>query len=664
MPTRTARFLTSFSTFLVVLVCSISSLLTPSLVPVFAQDYDNSIELRDNETQTQPKERIVKVTATVNDSTPPSIPILISPPNDSHLSDNTPTFVWKGSYDEFGVSHYVLTLDGSVLFNNIPTSATDNSQYILTYDADTHYYSLTPKSAIGDGSHSWKITAVDIYNNTASSVTWTFTIDSQSPVFIVTEVDTLEQSISAQDVSTVPTTPIELINNEPILKGTGEANSQVEMFVKLPDGSVVSYTFTISGDGTWQVQLGTLPRDAVVYVTFRITDQVGHVSILENIPLILRTPTVTIPQIPFFPPTEEPIVIPLPPPAEVIPDIIDQLPLPPAITKFIATFPILTASPRPVGYFTISSILVLLLIAALPLLKTLILLGQFGTSFSLANLWEIWRVIGLIPGSRPQGIVVYQDSQAPVAFAKVIISGKLNDYHHATHTRLTNKEGIYAPSNLENGSYQANVLHYTSLFPTLVKKKGYLFWSHYYQGQEFTVDTEHHEPHFVIPVDQRKSETSLWQRFSWWLLHRQMTTTWMLAACILITTFAASYINILATLFYSICLLLIHGRFWQKKVVGLAVTSEKVPLIQVIVMVFNYEAKKLLAIKQTDQKGQFQTTMHKDKIRLWAIAFSFKLINSATVNDVATNTVVVENSVQRTLHTALILKEPAAEQTK
>jgi hypothetical protein len=399
-------------------------------------------------------------------------------------------------------------------------------------------------------------------------------------------------------------------------------------------------------------------------VSFRITDQVSHVSILEDIPLILRTPIVTIPEIPFFPPPDEPIIIPLPPPDEVIPDIIDTLPLPPAITKFIATFPILTASPRPVGYFTLSSIVVLLIISALPFLKTLLLLSQFGTSFSLANLWEIWRVIGLIPGRKPQGIVVYQDSQAPVAFAKVVISGKLTDYHHATHIRLTNKEGIYAPSNLENGSYQTNVLHYTSLFPTLVKKKGYLFWSHYYQGQEFTVDKEHHEPHFVIPVDHRKSETSLWQRFSWWLLHRQMGTTWMLATCILVTIFAASYINIFTTIFYSVCVLLIHGRFWQKKVVGLAVSSEKTPLIHVVVMVFNYEAKQLLAIKQTDQKGQFQTRMYRDKIRLWAIDFSFKLVNSAQVNDVATNTLVVENTTQHTIHTALILKEPAAEQTK
>lgn len=640
---------------LFLMILSVGLVSSPFTVQVIAQE-DNSVGIRSDETLAQPKERVVRVTASVNDTTSPTVPILISPTNDSHLSTSTPTFVWNGSTDAFEISHYIMTLDGSTVFATIPITATDNAQFTLTYDSLTHYYSLTPKSSIADGTHTWKITAVDSYDNTASSVTWTFSIDTQSPVFVITELDGAEQSISAQDTSTVPTDPIELTNNEPILSGTGEAGSTVELTVTLEDGSTTSYSFEISSDGTWEVQLGILPRDQVVYLDFRITDQVGHISVIEDLPLILKTAKIVIPSIPFLPTPDEPLEIPLPPPLkELIPEIIKDV-VPPNMGKMMALFPAITATPREVGQFSTTSILVLLLVLTLPTLKTIILATRFGSDFGLNSLGEIWRVIGLIPGRKPQGIVVYENNQNPVSFAKVIISGKLTDYHRVTTTRLTNKEGIYAPSNLQNGAYQLDVIHPTTLFPTLAKKRSYLNWTQYYQGQEFTVDRQHQEPYLVVPVDEVETKSTWGKQIQWWLLTRQMANLPLLATSILITLFASSYINIGATLFYSGCIVVLRTYFWQHKIKGETITIERTPLTQVIIMAFNAPANSLLNITQSDQAGHFTTRVRDEKLRLLATDFGFELKNVAKTNDKSTNTLVVENSGSKSAHPILILE--------
>lgn len=625
MPKRACLFLTTFFA-LSVLIASVIFVIHPT--QVFAQE-DNSAGIRSDETLTQPKERVVNVTASVNDSTPPSVPILISPSNDTITSDTTPTFIWKGSTDAFGIDHYVLTIDGSTLFDNIPITATENSQYILTYDSTTEYYSLTPKSAIADGTHTWKITAVDPYTNTASSVTWTFTIDSQSPVFVITKIDEIEQSISAQDTSTVPTDPIELTNNEPILSGTGEANSSVELTVTLSDGTITSYTFTISSSATWEVQLGVLPRDSIVYLDFRITDQVGHISVIDNVPLILKTPVISIPTIPLLPPPEKPLEIPLPPPKELLPEIVKEV-IPPKLATLMGYFPIVSPTPREVVTFKVVSILVLLLIILLPFLKTLILAGQFGSEFALNTLPEIWKAIGLMPWSKPHGIVVYQSTQDPVPFAKLSISGRLDTYRRTTHTRLTNMEGLYSCSNLQTGSYQINVTHPTALFPTLVKKYAHLAWQQYYQGQEFVVDAKNAEPNLIIPVDHIKKESSWGSQFNWWLLTRPMANLPTLSIALLITIFASSYVNIAATIFYSGCIVFVKSYFWKQKLSGKVITIHKKPIVHAIIMAFNQEATKLLGITQTDNFGNFTTRPHEQKLTLTMVDFSYKLATSST----------------------------------
>lgn len=230
----------------------------------------------------------VTVSATIPDIVPPSVPILISPADGALTSDNTPTSRWYESTDNLAVSHYVFYLNGSILFNNVPLVATENSQYKLEYDSLNGIYSLTVKNSLTDKTHTWKVVAVDYAGNSASSDTWDFTIDTLVPSFILTKIGDTGVNISASNPSSVPSSPILIFQNdatanEPILLATGEANSSVKLTVTIPGDPTQSFTKTINGSGQYELQLGILPRDTNIRLDFIITDQVGHVSVLEGV---------------------------------------------------------------------------------------------------------------------------------------------------------------------------------------------------------------------------------------------------------------------------------------------------------------------------------------------------------------------------------------------
>lgn len=230
----------------------------------------------------------VSINAVVPDFVPPSAPILIEPSDGALLSDSTPSFKWYESTDNISMSHYVFYKDGSILFNNIPLVATDNSYYVLAYDALNGIYTLTPKNVLSDGAHTWKITAVDYANLSTSSDTWDFTIDTLVPSFVLKKIGDVDVSISAANVGSVPSDPIIIFGsdataNEPTLIAIGEANSSVKLTVTIPDDPLQTFTTSIDGNGNYSLKLGILPRDTDIRLDFIITDGASHVSVLEKV---------------------------------------------------------------------------------------------------------------------------------------------------------------------------------------------------------------------------------------------------------------------------------------------------------------------------------------------------------------------------------------------
>lgn len=618
------RFLTIFVTLL---FCS--SFITSHL----------ALQRASGETAEEPKVRTTQVTAGVHDTEPPSTPVLIAPTNNKKLTINTPTFVWTGSTDNFEVTHYRMELNGTTKFDEIPLTATTNDDYVLTYDSGDNEYSLTVKTGLGDGSYTWNIVAVDIQDNEASSVIWNFSIDTKAPSFVITLVEDQEVEISAGDSDSVPSDPIELEENEPEISGTGEANSTVQLTVKLSDSDSDEYNFTIGGDGKWSVTLDTLPRDTIIYLNFVITDPSGNVSILSDVPLRLKTETVvievpipipvTISPLPSLIPSEVPtpvptqltIILPKVPPKELIP---------PKISKTVVFYVKSTeATARKVSYFVYDNIwgaVILALLLTLPTLKITLLAYQHRHYLSWGLFSQILWVIGILDQKKPQGIIISQATGMGIGFSLVLISGKTLTGKPLKRTLLSNADGIFPMLELPEGTYRLSVQHPNYLFPTLAKPPAHLEWNTYYTGRDFKVEKETITPPFVLVAEptknnQNNSTQSLRDDF---LRLPSLSLALGVLATVITVRFPNLW-NVSLMIFYYLAyfrkLFLSHRNNLSVKII----TTQKEPLPNTTVILKNKEQTQIEKIVQTGSEGVVGLHLKTGKHQLQAINLEYHL---------------------------------------
>lgn len=604
------------------------------------------LELEPGETLEQPKTRATQVTAGVHDRDAPSTPILIAPTNESVVVTSTPTFIWRESTDNFAIEKYELILDGVTLFTPIPLNDAVTSDFTLTFSQITREYTLVPKNGLTEGLHSWKIVAYDIHNNQTSSVTWTFTIDTRAPVFIVTNIDTQTVTISAQDLSTVPQTPVVLTTVEPTLKGTGEALSTVRLTVSFQGGAETVYTFTIAADGTWEEQLDLIPRDTIVYLDFLITDRAGNMSALEDIPLIVYSQEIVLIEIPRNPP-EEPIQVALPilSAAEVkekmVTSIIKYSPA--TVQQFIASTGVfkktrLVEDNRFWEFLPLVAILILLH----PLLKTILLAAPYTTNLSLHTLKNIWRAIGLIWDRSPQGIVVNSKSQEPIPFCKVYLSGRKKNKQPYQTSLITNKHGVFFRQDIPEGEYQYSVSDKGCIFPSLRKPPIHLMPTTFYQGDQLTVTPSEPEPFVVIPVDitDRYHSRNVIRQKILQLPH----LNYLVAAFSLILVFLSpTLINSLSLSCYCLLFLGKYLRAHHNRHNYTYVTKKRQPVLRSIVAAHQKDKSHMDDIQQTDETG----SVH------------FKAQAAENIEYVDFSYQVSETAPEQTDHRVTIMVEPA-----
>ncbi|MDQ3008350.1 MAG: Ig-like domain-containing protein [bacterium] len=498
-------------------------------LPSFSRAQEGGVDI-DETVQTNPKEREPIVSATVPDNAPPVTPILIRPNNNSYVTTSRPQLVWQASSDYNGIASYELYLNGVNLYGGLPpTSGTVvTSEYTLTYDLVHDQYILVPATGIPDGTYTWKIKVFDTLNNWAESVTWTFTIDTQAPSFVVTQIGDEEVSISAQDISTIPITPLVLDDNEPLISATGEAFSAVEVTVLIPGDPTQVYNTTINENGLWSLQLGILPRDVVITLNFEITDPAGNFSVLTGVQFIIPSLVIVFPPASASPspgatlepgssppislfPGATPILesSPIPgtgplitiiyqPPREVIYNGFQELveSLPTGITTLLSFVPDGIKS----GLLAAAPFSVALLAIAIPLTTAIAVATQFGWQLSPGILLRLLQALGLIPAGKPQGIVYDTFTGRGVPFAVITVRSCPGTADAILETVVTDSSGIYRGLKLLAGCYTLEVAHQDYRFPSTQPRAAYLRVSDYYLGEEFSVK-ENEEPLFMIPVD-------------------------------------------------------------------------------------------------------------------------------------------------------------------
>jgi len=260
---------------------------------------------------TNPKIRTTTVTASVKDSTNPTIPVLVSPENGSLLSTNLVTFIWKESTDDAGIAKYQLIVDGSVWLDNVGPGAETETDYTLTVSSGS--LTLVPKKTLGDGSHTWKVKAFDANGNTSESATWSFTVDTTAPVITISAIDGTSVSITSKDTSSIPATAISVPKNEPELKGSTDGGITVKLILTVPGRPTYSTQTTSDGTGAFSFTLPILPTGVVITAQLQAVDAVGNTGVLDNLLFII--PPTKIPIInPGLIPTATPGIIPLPTP--------------------------------------------------------------------------------------------------------------------------------------------------------------------------------------------------------------------------------------------------------------------------------------------------------------------------------------------------------------
>ncbi|MBN2058758.1 MAG: Ig-like domain-containing protein, partial [Candidatus Saganbacteria bacterium] len=170
------------------------------------------------------------------DSTPPTLPVLVTPPDGSITGDNTPLLTWEAATDPLtNVVSYEVRLDGSV---------------VATLGAVTQYTA----EALAEMIHTWEVRAKDEAGNWSGfSVSFTF------------EVDTIGPNFTAVRLSDRSTGNTEYTNNDTIsLEALNVTGSPIEMMIEevgvpaflnwFPYANPTTVTFSDTTNGTKEIR--------------------------------------------------------------------------------------------------------------------------------------------------------------------------------------------------------------------------------------------------------------------------------------------------------------------------------------------------------------------------------------------------------------------------
>lgn len=241
---------------------------------------------------------------------------LISPPNNSTTNDPTVTFIWERPSplpDFSDLDYYDLYIDGVIFASSIPNTLTSQTltTYIASASANTFY--VTMLNDLTQGYHTWKVVTYTVADVTSTAGEWTFYLDSISPTITVTEVDGTTYSSS--------TTTYTVSTDDPLLKGTVEANANMTISLICPSGAPSTCsTQTYTGNYTssdWQHRFYNLVKGVTYTVYIAATDAAGNTYTHPTFYLIYgtstptATPTTTVTTAPTSTPTTTPIPTPI-----------------------------------------------------------------------------------------------------------------------------------------------------------------------------------------------------------------------------------------------------------------------------------------------------------------------------------------------------------------
>lgn len=260
---------------------------------------------------TGPLSESVTVTALVAPRTPPPVPILIRPENNSFINTGTVDFEWREvTGHNVPLARYEISVNGVKLFD-LPLGNDESVNYSLTLNNGVYRLVLKSPTRLPDGTHTWKIRVIDDNDRGTDSATWQFTVDSSQPPIVVTNINGQETSISASDPATIPESPVIVTSSQPFIYGTTESDAEVQLVVRRADGSESHYKMQSTSDGRFLFTLPVLNADEIVGLTITVIDRADNSRVLSGLRIQYVPRRFVIP-IPGFIPDQPDIVITIP----------------------------------------------------------------------------------------------------------------------------------------------------------------------------------------------------------------------------------------------------------------------------------------------------------------------------------------------------------------
>lgn len=518
---------------------------------------------------------VTSVTASVPDIEPPSIPILISPEDESILTISKPTFEWYASTDNVGVDHYDLWLDGSLYLANIPTYDIETGFYTLDVNESTDILSLTVKQAIADGVHTWRITVADAADNQATSATWDFSIDTLVPSLSITEIEGNAVLITTADSETLPSEPIVTSTNAPLISGLGEANTTLLIILNIPGVGTTTTIYNIGAGGTWSFQFPELDDNVLATLTLLIEDEAGHTNVLSPIQFIFNpsatpAPSSTVVTATSGPPSNvTPTFRPIDHAGTVSPTPfpVPSSPAQPFIrlfntpkTDFIikrgqGNVSFVTTEPEPFWQWLAPLILIGPLLASL-----LLLASKFGRLPNLATLRLYWWIFGWNPDQPADGEV--HDRGSLRSLWLIPVRTRNINTNKLEIITLTNQYGDFLLPQLEEATYTLEPIWSGLSFPSIAKRPESLPWHRFYLGEKATYDRELPWPFIHIPVEQLRLQPQWEKRLLEAMEWRGLVVTIQI---VVLTIFYIAHPTLVTSIPVIICLLLGFVRYFSQR---------------------------------------------------------------------------------------------------
>ncbi|KKT43997.1 MAG: hypothetical protein UW64_C0009G0034 [Microgenomates group bacterium GW2011_GWC1_44_37] len=225
-------------------------------------------------------------------------PVLLTPNINATVNTTRPLFSWSRPSPLptlSSLSYYDFYLDGAIFATSVSDSLTSLDYYFYTASASSGIFSLSLKTDLAQGYHTWNVTAYTENGVSSSSLSRRFYLDSLPPFISVTKVDKHSLRWSTEEPNSIPPENSRYLTSSianPTIKGGVERSSNIRITLICPPACISCAESTagrqnipnchggiFAGNiptGSWETKFENLLPGIIYQVDIKATDAAGN----------------------------------------------------------------------------------------------------------------------------------------------------------------------------------------------------------------------------------------------------------------------------------------------------------------------------------------------------------------------------------------------------